>query len=200
MKPLPIAALALISLMALSCQHSPASTPSEVQAPRCQNDAQCLRPWHPGVNGCVPQLTCVTGQCIPPASQTGQKNRATGTLTFDVGQGPKTVWIEVADDDYERAKGLMCRTELLREWGMLFIMPRSTVQRFWMKNTLISLDMLFIDENWQVVGIIKNVPPLNLESRGVDLPSLYVLELKAGEAARLGLFAGMQLTYTAPPE
>ena len=69
-----------------------------------------------------------------------------------------------------------------------------------MKNTLISLDMLFIDENWRVVGVINDVPPLNLESRGVDAPSLYVLELKAGEANRLGLFSGMQMTYTAPAD
>ena len=62
------------------------------------------------------------------------------------------------------------------------------------------LDMLFIDENWRVVGVINDVPPLNLESRGVDAPSLYVLELKAGEANRLGLFSGMQMTYTAPAD
>ena len=192
--------LVVINLTTLSCQHSPASTPSEVQPKNCQNDAQCLRPWHPGVNGCVPQLTCVENQCIPPASQSGHKNRSTGSLAFDVGQGPQKILVEVADDDYERAKGLMCRTELMSQWGMLFIMPRSTVQRFWMKNTLISLDMLFIDENWRVVGVINDVPPLNLESRGVDAPSLYVLELKAGEANRLGLFSGMQMTYTAPAD
>ena len=198
MKRWCIAALGFIVTVVLGCQHSPASTPSDVKTVSCQSDAQCLRPWHPSVNGCVPQLTCVAGQCIPPASQTGRRNEATGSISFDVGQGTQSVWVEIADDDYERSKGLMCRTELLSDWGMLFIMPRSTVQRFWMKNTLISLDMLFIDENWQVIGLITDVPPLNLAGRGVDSPSLYVLELKAGEANRLGLFTGMQLTYSPP--
>ena len=53
--------------------------------------------------------------------QSGHKNRSTGSLAFDVGQGPQ-ILVEVADDDYERAKGLMCRTELMSQWGMLFIM------------------------------------------------------------------------------
>ena len=96
--------LVVINLTTLSCQHSPASTPSEVQPKNCQNDAQCLRPWHPGVNGCVPQLTCVENQCIPPASQSGHKNRSTGSLAFDVGQGPQKILVEVADDDYEEQK------------------------------------------------------------------------------------------------
>jgi uncharacterized membrane protein (UPF0127 family) len=92
----------------------------------------------------------------------------------------------------------MCRTEVLQNWGMLFFMPDISIHRFWMKNTLISLDMLFIDENWTVVGLVPDVPPLNLTGRGVSVPSQYVLELKAGEAERLGLFTGLQFEYIQP--
>ena len=138
------------------------------------------------------------GQCIVPASQTGQRNDAIGELRFDRGNGSQSLFVEIANDEFERAKGLMCRTEVLQNWGMLFFMPNVSVHRFWMKNTLIALDMLFIDENWTVVGIVPNVPPLNLVGRGVSVPSQYVLELKSGEAERLGLFTGLQFEYIQP--
>ena len=182
----------------IGCQPSPPSTAKDTEITRCQNDAQCLRPWHPGVNGCVAPLSCVSGQCIVPASQTGQRNQSIGELRFDRGNGPQSLFVEIANDDFGRSKGLMCRTDVLQNWGMLFFMPDISIHRFWMKNTLISLDMLFIDENWTVVGLVPDVPPLNLVGRGVSLPSQYVLELKAGEAERLGLFTGLQFEYIPP--
>lgn len=189
--------LALIGCL-IACQATPPATAKNTEIEQCQNDAQCLRPWHPGANGCVAPLTCVSSQCIVPASLTGHRNQLTGELRFDLGNGQQSILVEVADDDFERSKGLMCRTDLLQNWGMLFLMPEVRAHRFWMKNTLISLDMLFIDENWTIVGLLSDVPPLTLSGRGVQAPSKYVLELKAGQAQRLGLFAGLQFEYTPP--
>ena len=189
---------ALLLTIGIGCQPAPPSTAKDTEIVQCQNDAQCLRPWHPGLNGCIAPLSCVGGQCITPASQTGQRNESIGELRFDRGSGSQSLLVEIANDEFGRAKGLMCRTEILQNWGMLFFMPNKSIHRFWMKNTLIPLDMLFIDENWTVVGMVTDVPPLNLVGRGVSAPSQYVLELKAGEAERLGLFTGIQFEYLQP--
>lgn len=98
-------------------------------------------------------------------------------------------------DDTER--GLMYRTFMADDHGMLFKLPRR-VQRFWMHNTCISLDMLFVDTDGTIVGILERVPILNDESRSVGKPTPYVLELAAGAAARYGLVAGQHLEI--PPE
>ena len=192
--------LLLFASLVIACQPSPPSTAKDTEIVQCQNDAQCLRPWHPGANSCVAPLTCVSGQCIVPASQTGHTNEAVGELRFDRGNGPQSILVEIANDDFERSKGLMCRIDVLQNWGMLFFMPDIRVHRFWMKNTLLALDMLFIDENWTVVGLLTDVPPLNLTGRGIQTPSQYILELKAGEAERLGLFTGLQFEYFAPAQ
>jgi uncharacterized membrane protein (UPF0127 family) len=98
--------------------------------------------------------------------------------------------VEVAASDDERMKGLMFRRELASNEGMLFIFPDEKRNSFWMKNTLIPLDMVFISKDWKVVGIVKNAPPLTEEPRSVDTPSQYVLELLGGTSDRLGIGQG----------
>jgi uncharacterized membrane protein (UPF0127 family) len=77
----------------------------------------------------------------------------------------------------------MWRERLADGAGMLFIFPDVEERAFWMQNTLISLDMLFLDEAWRVVGILEAVPPLNREPRSVGKPSRYVLEQRQGVTA-----------------
>ena len=182
----------------LACQAN-SNDGASTQTIRCQHDAQCVYPWHPGRNGCVPQSRCVAGQCIAPAAESGLADTETGVLHFESNRGRATVQVEIADDNFERARGLMCRTSMKQGWGMLFIMPTTQIQAFWMKNTLIPLDMIFIDEHWTIVGMVENVPQERLETSRVDRPSKYVLELGAGEANRLGLFAGQIFRFQAPP-
>lgn len=100
----------------------------------------------------------------------------------------------------ERAKGLMFRKpgELEPHQGMLFVMPSKTVQRFYMKNTYIALDMLFIDSTRKVVGVLHDVPILNEKMRMVPQPSKYVVELLAGEAKKSGIIEGSQLVAEKP--
>jgi len=88
---------------------------------------------------------------------------------------------------FRRAEGLP------RDQGMLFIFPKIEVQRFWMRNTLIPLDMIFLDRNLTVVGVVADVPPLNEVARYIDEPSQYVVELNAGVAATSGIKAGSKL-------
>lgn len=106
--------------------------------------------------------------------------------------------VEIADDDEERARGLMFRDELGADRGMLFIHDREEPQSYWMKNTRIPLDILYFDGARRLVAQQREVPPCALGNNCPAYPSSaaarYVLELNAGEAARLQLQNGMQLT------
>lgn len=106
------------------------------------------------------------------------------------GRSLGTFVVEVATTGEERAKGLMFRRELAPQKGMLFLFPDERQLSFWMKNTLIPLDMVFVSRDWRVVGIIERATPLSEESRGVPQPSQYVLEFIGGTVARLGINVG----------
>jgi uncharacterized membrane protein (UPF0127 family) len=73
---------------------------------------------------------------------------------------------------------------------MVFVFPSEQVNSFWMKNTILSLDMLFLDRDMRVVGILERVPPQNEEPRVVDGKSQYVIELGSGVAAANGITVG----------
>jgi len=98
--------------------------------------------------------------------------------------------VEVAATPAARRVGLMFRKHLDDDAGMLFVMPQRTVHVFWMKNTYVPLDMIFVDEDGTVAGIVQDAKPLTLEGRKVDRPSRYVIEVNAGLTARIGLQAG----------
>ncbi len=99
--------------------------------------------------------------------------------------------------DAETQVGLMYRKEPLKDdEGMLFIFPDDIDHRFWMENTYLSLDMVFIDSTGTVVGVLDHVPPLTRDSRHVGVPSRYVLEVGAGNAAKLGYRVGTPLAIT----
>lgn len=96
--------------------------------------------------------------------------------------------MEVAATEAQRRIGLMHRKALGAHNGMIFLFPGdSAVRAFWMKNTYVSLDMAFVSEDWKVVGILANVPPLTEDSRTIGRPSQYVLEFPAGTMATLGI-------------
>ena len=106
--------------------------------------------------------------------------------------------IEIADDDAERARGLMYRDAMEDGHGMLFIHDVEEPQAYWMKNTKIALDILYFDNGRKLVSQQRDVPPCSLGDRCPSYPSnapaRYVLELNAGEAARLKLQDGAELT------
>lgn len=105
--------------------------------------------------------------------------------------------VEVADDEVSRARGLMFRDSLPERAGMLFIHPREEPLAYWMKNTRIPLDILYFDASRRLVSQQRDVPPCPAGNACPAYPSgapaLYVLELNAGEAARLGLQDGAEL-------
>ena len=113
--------------------------------------------------------------------------------------GGKRYTVEVADTDDERARGLMFRDSMDTDKGMLFVFERDEPRAFWMKNTRIPLDILYFDDSRRLVSQQRDVPPCSLgdgcPSYPSNVPARYVLELNAGEAARLKLQDGVELTF-----
>jgi len=100
------------------------------------------------------------------------------------------VAVEVAATPEAQAQGLMYRRALADGRGMLFVFPAEAPHDFWMKNTFIPLDMIFIAADGRIVGIQANTTPLSTTPLGVARPSRYVLEVPGGWTARRGVAAG----------
>jgi uncharacterized membrane protein (UPF0127 family) len=114
--------------------------------------------------------------------------------------GGQRYQVEVADDDAERARGLMFRDELAAGTGMIFLHDREEPQAYWMKNTKIPLDILYFDNARKLVAQQRDVPPCTAgnacPSYPSNAPARYVLELNAGEAAKLKLQNGAELKFS----
>lgn len=114
--------------------------------------------------------------------------------------------VEIADTDEERARGLMFRRDLPAGQGMLFIYDTPQPVSFWMRNTLIALDMVFIDARGAVRHVHAMARPLDETAIPGATPGdpaperLMVLELPGGDAARLGIVPGMTLSHPALPQ
>ncbi|HZX80188.1 MAG TPA: DUF192 domain-containing protein [Lysobacter sp.] len=111
--------------------------------------------------------------------------------------GGRRYAVEIADDDGERARGLMFRDELPVGRGMLFVHDREEPLAYWMKNTRIPLDILYFDSERRLVAQQRDVPPCTLGDGCPPYPSRaparYVLELNAGQAEQLKLRDGDEL-------
>lgn len=104
--------------------------------------------------------------------------------------------IEIAETDYERQRGLMDRTSMKDDQAMLFIFPDMRMRSFYMKNTYISLDIIYIDDSNKIVSIQKNAKPLNETSLPSTAPAKYVLEIKGGLSAQLGIAEGDRIDFS----
>ena len=98
--------------------------------------------------------------------------------------------VEVADSPGKREMGLMYRTELADDRGMIFLFPEESQQSFWMKNTPRSLDMIFIGRDHKIVGIVEQATPFSLDPRSVNGRSQFVLEINGGLSKRYGFKSG----------
>jgi uncharacterized membrane protein (UPF0127 family) len=108
------------------------------------------------------------------------------------------VAVEVARTEAERGRGLMFRTSLGDGAGMLFVFDETGEHPFWMKNTLIPLDMIFIDDSGRVTGVVARAVPGSLEPRSGG-PSRYVLEVNGGWTEAKGVAAGDQVRFEGVP-
>lgn len=113
--------------------------------------------------------------------------------------GQASFSVEVADTADERATGLMHRPAMPRFSGMLFVFDRPERAVFWMENTLIPLDMLFIDDTGTVTHVHENAVPMDRTPIDGGPGVLYVLEVNGGMASRLGLDVGDQIQHIRIP-
>ena len=124
--------------------------------------------------------------------------RKQGELFFTGQQNGDTlaiIDIEVADDHQLRARGLMYRRSLPENAGMLFIQSTEEMQSFWMKNTYIPLDILFVNADKEIVTIHANTTPLKEWNYASTKPALYVVEVNAGFTHKHGIRTGDRIEF-----
>lgn len=114
-------------------------------------------------------------------------------LTIATEKGTRQFTVEVAATDAQKAKGLMFREKMALNQGMLFLFQAAGDRYFWMKNTPLSLDIIFIDEAGQIVSIAEGTTPFSEKVIPSEGPAKYVLELLAGTSRRLGIKPGDQV-------
>ena len=128
----------------------------------------------------------------PPALA---QEAALESLEIVTSSGTHRFSVEVMRTDEQRARGLMHRRFMPEDRGMLFDFKREEPVAMWMKNTYLSLDMVFIDKSGKVVNIAENTEPLSERIIPSAGPVLAVLELNAGTARRIGLKPGDRLRH-----
>ena len=114
----------------------------------------------------------------------------TAELTILTANGPHKFTVELANTPQQMAQGLMFRQSLAPDRGMLFAYDPPAVATMWMKNTLIPLDMLFVDEHGRIVNIGERAVPGSLAAIAAAAPVRAVIELNGGTASRLGIRPG----------
>ena len=125
-------------------------------------------------------LLCA-GACHTEAAQTPM-TLPTGAVRFETPRGPWVVKVEIANTDASRERGLMFRRDLPQDHGMIFVFQNTEEHGFWMHNTFLALDMIFLGEDRKVLGVVTASPQTDT-IRSVHQPSRYVVEVSAGEAA-----------------
>ncbi|WP_342380934.1 DUF192 domain-containing protein [Myxococcus stipitatus] len=155
----------------------------------CQQSAEGRQPTPPPAP-VKPPVTDVTAKdyVSPPLPRAYVRLK-------DAFGGVHRVEVEVAATPDARTRGLMWRTELADGKGMLFLFPSQEMQGFWMRNTLIPLDMFFITSDLHVAGIVSRAVPKTLESRSVGVPSQYVLEVPGGWAEKVSVRKGSPVEF-----
>jgi uncharacterized membrane protein (UPF0127 family) len=151
------------------------------------------------LGACAPS----SGDAAPASTQAAPESVATHPvsglqvvpLTVEHAGKRHAFKVELAQSPTEQARGLMFRTELAPDEGMLFPMRPPRIARFWMHNTVISLDLIFIGFDGRIINIVANTVPYD-DSPIMALDTTYaVLELKGGRAAELGIVPGDKVSW-----
>ena len=135
-------------------------------------------------------IVLMSGMLVAPARADGPE-----TLQIVTSSGTHDFHIEIAKDDASRAQGLMNRPFLPADRGMLFEFDREAPVSFWMKNTYIPLDMIFISRAGVVTNIVEKAEPLSERVIPSGPPCMAVLEVNGGAAASIGLKVGDTVRY-----
>lgn len=121
-----------------------------------------------------------------------------GTLRFYGKDGTKvikTIQIELSDTPEEQEQGLMFRKTMPADTGMLFTFPNEEPRSFWMANTYLSLDIIYVNAKKEIVSIAKNATPLSEKSLPSEAPAQYVIEVPAGYTDTYSIEAGQKVDF-----
>jgi len=147
------------------------------------------------ISGCYARTsdsTATSPQNELPVSEAGLRQVPLSIRTSDT---THDFIVEVAESNAQQAQGLMFRTRLAPDKGMIFPFSQDRVAGFWMKNTVISLDIIFVRRDGTIESIAANTTPYSLESVRANEPVGAVLEIAAGRAAELGIQPGNTVTW-----
>jgi hypothetical protein len=173
----------------------------------CVNDVKDLG----NTNSVVNPISVPAAPSVPPQSDPYQVEKpndpdskhpevpfvSEGELSF-VGADGKTrqkIEIEIADDDRQREQGLMWRRNMAESRGMVFIFPQESEQRFWMRNTYIPLDIIYVNSKMEIVSIQKNCKTLNDGGLPSNAPAQYVVEVIGGFCDKHNIKAGTKILF-----
>ncbi len=142
-----------------------------------------------GKKGGSKRIETVTQPTEPPFKKEG-------VLTFfNANDTIKTIDIEIADNNQERAQGMMYRSSMDHNKGMLFIMDYEEPQSFWMKNCQLSLDIMYVNSSYEIVSLYKHTPPYSDTNIPSMKPALYVVETSAGFCDKFGVEVGNSIQF-----
>ncbi len=124
-----------------------------------------------------------------------------GELSFFSAEGKELarIDIEIAEDDLSREQGLMYRNEMAEHHGMLFVFEDEAFRSFWMKNTPLPLDIIFVDGQHRIITIHKNTTPFSEEEYRSSAPARYVVEVNAGFTDRFKIQVGDRIRWRRTP-
>lgn len=206
---LPILGLGLV--LSAACSKSPpepdpvartssASTAAPLATPAAAPSASasaakkaCIDPFPEA----APAIPPPAGAKCPIDPEMGGPKLPVVEVTFPESKAAPKVSAELASKPREVERGLMFRKAMADDHGMLFRLSERRVHTFWMQNTCISLDMMFIDDDGTIVGISEAAHPLDESIRSVACPSAWVLEVNAGWSRKYGIKPGQKMTIPA---
>lgn len=188
----------LFVLSAAACSRAPEEPTPIVKEPRSAATATAPAPAPTPTTVVIPEEPKKTCPKDPDPSE-NTKLYGHGTASFLTPDGKThTFKVEIAKTPEAQERGLMYRTELAEDAGMVFDFPAVHHATFWMHNTCIPLDMVFVSEDKLVIGVVT-APPLNDDGRSVPGLSKYVVELAAGVAKKRGIAIGTRFVPPAGP-
>lgn len=155
----------------------------------------------------IPILIIIYFIFSKPVEKTDKENKMTAFDSFDFKKEGELTFltsdekfitridIEIADDDDSRTTGLMFRNKLELNQGMLFVFDFEREQSFWMKNTVLSLDMIFVNKENKIVKIHTNTTPFSEKSYSSFEPAIYVIEVNAGFTNKYSIQEGDKIVW-----
>lgn len=179
------------------------ATPENASQLKVKPNKFLSRFWSNLIYGCLLALVCgyvgfqLAGLPMPKTSPHAEVlGFGRSFITVKKADGSQEVFdVELARTPEQQAQGLMFRGMLGDKAGMLFIFAQPNKVNFWMKNTLIPLDMIFADENGSIISIMRNRTPEDLTPVGPSADVKYVLEINGGYAEKFNLKVGDIITF-----